>query len=495
MIECDFCVIGGGPSGYAAAMRAIDFGQKTVLIERGRLGGAGLFNGALSSKTMWELADYYNQMRSNAFGYEVERYSFSYESLVHQVNQATAERHAQLQQQIEVMQAEQKLIYIKGQASLKSQTEIQVITAEGIEEVKAKFILLATGSRPRQLPHIPIDEYTIVTSDGISNWETFPESVVILGAGVIGCEFATIWANFRRTRVFLIDKQSKILPFEDDDIGAAVSKNLENMGVTIHRESELVSMRVLNGKVVYELKYRDGSTKSFEVEKALIAVGRVPNVEGLGLERAGIALQNGALVTTADCETQVPHIFAIGDLTADIALVNIAELEGRHAVEKAVGVSTAPITYKNISTIMFLNPEVAAVGMNEQMARKAGIAYRVASIQYSCIPRAIAKRVKEGFFKIIVSDDPAMKILGIRAIGPQASSNIQAIALLIHLGLGVDALTEMVHAHPSMPEGVQECVRVLKGTSIMKPNALGNGISCKRVDERGNEYPIFADIF
>ncbi len=490
MTHFDVCVIGGGPSGFAAAMRAIDLGKKTLIIEKNKLGGAGIYNGALSSKTMWELADNYSMMRARNFGYEVSNYRLDYRSVINEMHQAVEDRFEQLQQQVDFFVNSGQLAYINGTGKLLSPNEVKITAEKGDTVISADNIVLATGSRPRKLPHIPIDEKIIVTSDGISNFEHFPESIVILGAGVIGCEFATILSNFDRTRVFLIDKQPRILPFEDQDIADVIAEQLEKKGVTIHRESELVSMRVNKGKVEYELLYRDGRKEVHLVEKALISVGRVPNVEGLGLEDIGIITDGQNFCENDDCSTNIPNIFAVGDLTADIALVNIAELEGRHAIEKAYGLDHAPIVYNNISTIMFLNPEVAAVGLNEIQAQKKGIPYRVASINFGFISRALAKRQKTGFFKVMVTDDEEMRILGMRACGIHASSNIQAMALLIYMQKGIHELAEMVHAHPSMPEGVQECARMLLGKSILKPEVFSYSLKCYRVDANGIQHPL-----
>ncbi len=489
MADFDVCVIGGGPSGYAAAMRAIDLGKKTVLIEKDRLGGAGIFNGALSSKTLWELADNYSLMRAKSYGYRVSDYSLDYHSVMSEMHNAEQDRYEQLVQQARYFCETGILTLKKGQGKLVSKNEVEITGEAGQEIISAENIILATGSRPRVLPHIPIDEKIIVTSDGITNFGKFPESIVILGAGVIGCEFATILSNFERTRVFLIDKQPRILPFEDEDIAEVVAKKLEGKGVTIHREANLENMKVVDGKVEYELSYPDGRKETHIVEKALISVGRVPNIEGLGLAEIGVTTNGQNFCENDDCSTNIPNIFAVGDLTADIALVNIAELEGRHAVEKAYGLAAGPIAYHNISTIMFLNPEVAAVGMNELQARKEKIPYRLASIDFEFISRAIAKRKKTGVFKILVSDDDEMKILGMRAAGTHASSNIQAMALLIYMNRGIKELAEMVHAHPSMPEGVQECARMLLGKSILKPEVFGRFLKCYRVDAEGRREP------
>lgn len=487
MTQYDVCVIGGGPSGFAAAMRALDLGKKTLLIEKNKLGGAGIFNGALSSKTLWELADNYSLMRARNYGYEVGTYKLDYRSVINEMHEAEKDRYDQLREQVNFYVNTGQLAYLEGSGSLISQHEVKIVNEKGNTTIQAENIILATGSRPRKLNHIPIDEQIIVTSDGICNFDHFPESIVILGAGVIGCEFATILSNFDRTRVFLIDKQPRILPFEDEDIANVVASELEKKGVTIHKESELVSMKIKDGKVEYELAYRDGRTETHTVEKALISVGRIPNIEGLGLEEIGVVTDGQNFCENDDCSTNIPNIFAVGDLTADIALVNIAELEGRHAVEKAYGLASSSIVYNNISTIMFLKPEVAAVGINEIQAQKQRIPYRVASINFGFISRAIAKRQKTGFFKVMVTDDEEMKILGMRAVGPNASSNIQAMALLIFMQKGIHELAEMVHAHPSMPEGVQECARMLLGKSILKPEVFSGSLKCYRVDADGNQ--------
>ncbi len=423
-------------------------------------------------------------MRATGFGYEVREFTHSYQSMIDEMHIAEQERYSQLAQQVDYFCSEGSLTFKQGTGKLLSKNDVQITTDSGTEVITADYIVLATGSRPRKLKHIPIDEKIILTSDGITGLDSFPESIVILGAGVIGCEFATILSNFERTRVFLIDKQIRILPFEDEDIAEIVAGKLQEKGVVIHREADLISMEIKDGKVEYQLRYPDGTTETHMVDKALISVGRVPNTEGLGLEDIGIMTTGQNFCESTDCTTNIPNVFAVGDLTADIALVNIAELEGRYAVEKAYGMASGPVNYSNVSTIMFLNPEVAAVGMNELQARKAGIAYRVASIDFTFISRAIAKRRKTGVFKILVSDDDDMRILGIRAVGTHSSSNIQAMALLIHMNKGIHELAEMVHAHPSMPEGVQECARMLLGKSILKPEVFSQ-LKCYRVSAEG----------
>jgi dihydrolipoamide dehydrogenase len=237
-------------------------------------------------------------------------------------------------------------------------------------------------------------------------------------------------------------------------------------------------MEVKHDRVEYELEYNDNSKEVFNVAKALVAVGRIPNYEELWEDNVGISISKRGIEDN-DTQTNVSNIYAVGDITADISLVNVGELEGRYAVEKMFGKPDRKLVYENISTIMFLNPEVAGVGINEIQAREKGIDYKVVTLDYSCIPRAIAKRNTQGFIKLLVTNDDQMKILGLKIVGNHASSAIQAVAVLISMNKGIEELAECVHPHPSITEGIQECVRMLLGKSLFKPEALKGRLSCR----------------
>ncbi len=486
MDKFDLCVIGAGPSGFAAVMRAIDFGKKVALIERSKVGGAGLFDGALSSKTLWELSESYKLTRNTQLGYTVYDSELSFSSVMNQTHRAVVEKHSQLKQQIAYFQKSGQLQYFQGHGQFKSAKEIDITDAEGqTQTIWADNTVMAIGSRPRYLPHIPIDEKIILTSDGVSHLTDFPKSIVILGAGVIGCEFATIFSNFGKTKVYLIDKEERILPFEDEDISRAVGANMESNGAVIHHGASLEKMSIVNGQVEYVLNYKDGRREIHTVEKALISVGRVSNSENLNLQAAGVVLNDKGNIDDEHTRSNVPHIYAVGDFTADISLVNVGELEGRHAVERMFGTPARQLVYENISTIMFLNPEVASVGLNETQARKKKIPYRIAVMNYRYVSRAIAMSKVDGFFKILVSDDDEMKILGMRVMGSHASSTIMAVALMISMDIGIEHLAELIFPHPSIPEGIQECARMLMGNSIVKPEVFNLDVRCYRVDADG----------
>ncbi|MEQ8302710.1 MAG: NAD(P)/FAD-dependent oxidoreductase [Cyclobacteriaceae bacterium] len=481
MKKYDLVVIGAGPSGYAAAMRAIDFKKKTLLIEKNLVGGAGVTNGALSSKTWWELSRETSAFRRNLKRFNIKEPSINYDEIQAEVKRAVHERKSMLEEHMELLEGSNYndlLEFRKGNALLISQNEIEITKGATKEVVWADFIILATGSRPRLLPELPIDEKIVLTSEGIETLTDFPESMVIVGAGVIGCEYATIFSGFGKTKVHLIDKGDRILPFEDEDVVEIIERNMENNGVLIHRNSKLIRMEILHGRVEYELEYDGGSKEVFNVEKALVSVGRVPNFENLWNDKVDINI-NRRGVEDNDTQTSISNIYAVGDLTADISLVNVGELEGRYAVEKIFSKPKRKLVYENISNIMFLSPEVAGVGLNETQAREKNLNYKVVTLDYTCIPRAIAKRNTQGFIKLLVTNDEDMKILGMKVVGNHASSAIQAVALLISMNKGIEELAECVHPHPSITEGIQECVRMLMGKSLFKPTALRGKLSCR----------------
>ncbi len=483
MEKFDICVIGAGPSGYAAAMRAIDFNKKVILIEKDKIGGAGLYNGALSSKTLWELSQKVRTINDSMVSAGRKKFNISWKEVIDTMMEAEFDRKFQYSCHIKLLQSESLKHIFKYERGFGSFVDNHIIRIEKkngkTKEIYAENIIISTGSKPRKLPNIDVDEKVILTSDGIESINDFPKSMVIVGAGVIGCEYATIFSNFNNTKVYLIDRADKILPFEDDDISDLIAHNLRNKGVTIHHKATLERLEVKNGKVEYELSYKDKENEIIHVDKALLSVGRELNINGLNLKNAGVSLsERGVHIGDDDTQTNIPNIYVVGDASGHIALVNIGELEGRHAVEKIAGERKEKLTYKNVCTTMFLQPEVAAVGMNEKQCIENNIPVKVVKLDYSCIARAIAMRKTQGFFKIIVTNDDEMQILGMRAVGEHASSAIQAVALLIKMNKGIDELAEMVHPHPSIIEGVQECVRMLLNKSVFKSSVFEDKLWC-----------------
>ncbi len=463
-------------------MRAIDYNKRVCLIEKGRVGGAGVYHGALSSKTLWELSQRVKNVNETIISLGRKPFEISWAEVKKTLDEAVFERKFQYSCHIKLLknQRESLFNYKRGHARIIGPNQVS-IERKGQEEnviLDTENIVIATGSSPRKLPNIPVDEKTIFTSDGIELIDDYPKSLVIVGAGVIGCEYATIFSNFGKTKVYLIDRADHILPFEDDDISKTVSKNLEKRGVTIHHKAQLDRMEIIDGEVEYELTC-DGVKEIIRVEKALLSVGRVSNYYDIGLEEVGIKKgANGRHIGDNDTQTNIPSIYAVGDVSGRISLVNMGEIEGRHAVERMFEKNVEPISYDNVCTIMFLEPEVASVGMNEKQCIEHNIPCKVVKLDYSIMARAIAMRKTQGFFKIIVTNDDEMKILGMRVLGEHASSAIEAVALLIKMNMGIEALAELVHPHPSIVEGVQECVRMLMNRSVFKASVFKDKLSC-----------------
>lgn len=476
----DLVVIGGGPAGYAAAMRAIDYGKRVCLIEKAKVGGAGVYHGALSSKTLWELSQRVKNVNETIVSIGREPFQLSWEEVKKTLEEAIFERKFQYSCHIKLLKTNRAdlFTYIRGYGKLIDPNTVHIKKEDGEETIETDYVILATGSSPSTIPNIPVDEKIIMTSDGIDQIEDFPKSLVIVGAGVIGCEYATIFSNFGKTKVYLIDRAESILPFEDDDITQIVAKNLERHGVTIHHSASLERMEIVDGEVEYEIS-TNGNKEIIRVEKALLSVGRTPNLKNIGMEELGINFgKSGRHIGDDDTQTNIPNIFAAGDVSGRIALVNMGEIEARHAVERMFGFKTERLSYDNVCTIMFLEPEVAAVGMNEKQCIEKNIPVKVVKLDYSVMARAIAMRKTQGFFKIIVNNDDEMQILGMRAVGEHASSAIQAVAYLIHTKQGIAELAEMVHPHPSIVEGVQECVRMLLNKSIFKSSVFKDKLAC-----------------
>lgn len=473
----DVCVIGGGPTGLASALRAVDYKKSACIIEADRIGGADLWDGALPSKTLWEMSKLYRTMT----GRTAERVMrldkplppLNHDHLQKALADASHFREKQILHQLNCAGIE----LIKGSGRLLSNSQVKV-SSEGCESevIEADHILIATGAQPRRHPLVAMDGNIVVSSDEIMR-QPFPESIVIIGAGVIGCEFASILANFGQTKVNVIEKSSRILPMEDEDIAIYVQKLLEGKGVNFHHRSSLIGGGVHNGKFHYRLNCIDSKQEtSHQVDKALVSIGRVPRSSNLGLEEIGAIIKNGVI----ECDSfhrvkPFENVYAVGDLTTKMALVNVGELEGRSCVDHMYHPypeDELMLKMDNLSTIMFLDQEVAAVGMNEQQCQARNVAYKAARYGYEFVSRAVAMGNTRGFVKLIVTNDRKMQVLGVRAIGPHASSVVELASLAIHKKESAHKLGELLTAYPAVTQGFQECLRMLLGTSILKPNVF-----------------------
>ena len=474
----DVCIIGSGPGGFAAAMRGFDFGKRVCLIEGGNIGGAGILHGAMTSKTLWELSKDYATASAVDRGYRSANLSVDYEMVRDTVVLAAKEKQYQILSQIESFSPSRwtgpgSITLKRGWASFLDTKTVQVAYPDGSKEaVRADFFVIAAGSKPRDFPGIVTDGVDVINSDGILSFKKFPKRILIVGAGIIGCEYATIFSNFAQTKVHLLDRQARVLPAEDEDISQFVNDNLTRRGVEVYHNAILRRIDKVQDGLAVTVDYEDGRSAVLEVDKVLVAVGRAPNLAGLGLENAGLKPNSrGGLDSDGDCRVK-GNIFAVGDVTQKSALYNVAEMEGRFAIKAMCQRTKYPLRYNNMSILMFFNPEVAAEGLNETTCRANNIPYRVGFYSNALVNRAIAMRRTDGFVKIIVSDDGQDRILGMRAAGPQASNTIMVIAHLMDQDKGLQDIMKTIHPHPSISEGIQECLRMLTDKSIYKPGVF-----------------------
>ena len=471
----DLCILGGGAAGVAAAVRAHDLGKRVALVEAARLGGAGIHNGALSSKTLWHLAMDFVRARRDDRGYRGAGLTLEWDAVCAQVAAACDEAEAVLARELLHLgrsQGSGHVELVRGRGRFVAPHAVEA----GGRRREAERFLVCVGSRPRAMEGVTADGTHVVTSDEIESCGQPPRRAMIVGAGVVGCEYATVLASFGNTAVELIDRAARILPFEDEDVSAAITASFEAMGVHVHRRARVEQIRIVEGEVEVTVRWQDGGGERAvvrRVDRVLLAIGRVPATEGWGLELAGVERDaRGSIVTAPGHHTRTtaPHVWAAGDVTADLMLANVAEREARHAVEDMFGLAPPPIVYEAQSAILFLRPEVASVGLGEQQARERKIPFRAATVSNALIRRNLAMRATDGFVKLIAS--PQGKLLGLRVVGPQASSAIQGVALLIERGGTLEDVDRCLHPHPAVTEGVQEAARVLLGRSLCSPAAF-----------------------
>ncbi|RLA76046.1 MAG: NAD(P)/FAD-dependent oxidoreductase [Epsilonproteobacteria bacterium] len=483
-LHFDICVIGCGPAGFAAAVRSYDFGNHVCIIEGGNIGGAGVMDGALTSKTMWELSSYYATAKRVDRGYRASGLSVDYKKVRDTVLQAAREKQYQILSQIETFartkDSTRSITLIKGWGSFNKEKQVIIEKDNGTSvTVIADDYIIASGSHPRKHPTLPFDGKRIISSDQILNIKKFPKRLLIIGAGIVGCEFATIFANYGRTEVHLLDSQERVIPFEDDDVSDYVSDRLSHIGVNIHHAATLREVRDEKTHLDVILDHKDGHTIVIAVDTILISIGRVPTVKKLGLDNIGVKLNNRDMLIVDDRCKVTDNLYAAGDISGHAALANIAEMEGRYAAKAIDSEIEFPLKYDNMSTIMFFNPEISSIGLNEKACQKQNIPYKVVFYSHSLISRAIAMRETHGFFKIIVTNEENPKVLGMRAAGPQSAASIMYIATVMDHKQNLKEILKTVHPHPSITEGIQEALRTLATKAIFKPKAFPKQIKFK----------------
>lgn len=455
----DIAVIGGGPGGYVAALRAAQLGATVCLIEKQDLGGTCLNVGCIPTKTFYKAAHLLSDLKSAGdYGITAEKVAFDMAKLVAHKNGIIG----QLVQGVAHLLKKSKVAVIKGTASFASKTMLTVQTANGTQSITAKTIIIATGSSNAKPPIEGINGKNVIDSTQALSLTQVPASITVIGGGVIGAEFACIF-NALGAKVTVIEMLPSVVTGVDADCQAYLAKAMKSQGIDLRTNSKVLSITDRDGKkqVTYTCESR---TDSVMTDIVLVAIGRTPNSAGLNVEKIGVECQKGWIKVNASMQTSVPTIYAIGDIIGEQMYAHAAYEEAEVAVENALG-NTRKVSYSAVPKAIFTNPEIGSVGMTEQEARDKGFDVVAAKFPLHGNGKALIDGGGEGFVKI-VAEKKYNEILGIHVIGPHATELTGEAGLAITGELRLDDVVATIHAHPTISEAVKEAALLGLGKQI-----------------------------
>lgn len=455
----DIIVIGSGPGGYPAAIRAASRGKKVALVESGDVGGTCLNRGCIPSKALIAGAAILDQIRhAEVFGIKVGPITFDYEKMIARKDQVVS----RLRKSLEGLIKANGVQLIRGTARFLSTREIKIEGATP-QTIQAEKIIIATGSEPRAIPAFPFDGEKILDSTALLNLKTLPKKIVIIGGGIIGCEFASLY-SLLGVEVALIEMLPSILPAETASVSSTLSKALQKRGVDIHTSVKVETVEKTPSSVSVKL----ATGQEIKGDIALVAVGRLMNLEGLGLEKLGIKLVNPSQVAVNEkMETNVPGIYAVGDIASKWWLAHVATHQGLVAADNASGFP-AVMHYEAVPNVIFTHPEIATVGMSPEQAKEQGIESVIGNFPLQALGKAQASEQMEGFAQIVI-DSTTGQILGAQIVSHEASSLIGEMALAIQNELTIECIHNTIHAHPTLAEAWAESALMAIGIPLHFP--------------------------
>ncbi|MBI3141873.1 MAG: dihydrolipoyl dehydrogenase [Bacteroidetes bacterium] len=457
----DLAILGSGPGGYVAAIRASQLGLKTAIIERESLGGICLNWGCIPTKALLKSAQVFGYIGHAAdFGIEVNGASANFGNIIAR-SRGVAEG---MSKGVQFLMKKNKIDVISGTGKLISPKKIEVTAQDGKKEtVEAAHIIVATGARARELPHIKIDGNKVIDYRKAMSLENQPKKLVVMGSGAIGCEFAYFYHSLG-TSVTIVEYQSRIVPNEDEDISKELARNFKKQGIEIMTDAEVTMVDTSGSGCRVEVKTKKG-VEALECDVVLSAVGIKSNIENIGLENLGIKTERDKIVVDDYYQTTVPGVYAIGDVVHGPALAHVASAEGIICVEKIAGHKPEPLNYNNIPGCTYSSPEVASVGYTEAGAKAAGYEVKVGKFPFSASGKAKAAGHPEGFVKVIF-DAKYGEWLGCHMIGYNVTEMVaEAVAARKLETTGHDIL-KTVHPHPTMSEAVMEATAAAYGEVI-----------------------------
>ena len=463
----DVIVVGAGPGGYVAAIRASQLGFNTAVVERAELGGVCLNWGCIPTKALLKSAQVLNYTKhladygvvlGDAQGNEIEAGSVVGWPDIKKIVERERGVSATMSKGIEYLFKKNKITVIKGEAFLPEAGKVEVTFNDGEnagnkEVFEAKHIILATGARPNSLPFAPIDGEKIISYRQALVPETLPKSMAVIGSGAIGSELAFFYRSMG-VEVYLIEYMDQIVPLEDADVAAQLSRSFRKAGIKVMVSSGVKAIDTTGEGCKLTVETKKG-VEEIQVERVLSAVGVVPNTENLGLEGLGIELNRGKVPVDEFYRTKVEGLYAIGDIIATPALAHVASAEGIAAVEKIAGMDVAPVDYTKIPGATYTSPEIASVGMTEKKVKEAGIAYKVGKFPFTASGKATTAGEKDGFVKLII-DEQTDKLLGAHMIGANVTEMLSGMVLAMNLGATARDIIKSIHPHPTMSEAIME---------------------------------------
>lgn len=459
----DLIVIGSGPGGYVAAIRASQLGLKVGVVEKAELGGVCLNWGCIPTKSLLKSASVFEYLNHAA------EYGINIKGEVEADFSAMVKRSREvaggMSKGIQFLLKKNKIEVVQGTGKLVRKGVVEVLKEDGTKaEVTAKHIVLATGARSRQLPSLVQDGERVIGYRQALTLPKQPKSMVIVGSGAIGSEFAYFYSTVG-TKVTLVEYLDNIVPLEDEEVSKTLAKSFKKIGIEVLTSTEVTEVDKSGKLLKVTLKDRKGATQQIEAEVVLSAVGIAPNIEGIGLEELGIAVENGKVKVDEYYRTNVEGVYAIGDIVAGQALAHVASAEGIICVEKIAGHHPEPLNYGNIPGCTYTVPEVASVGMTEKAAKEKGYDIKVGKFPFTASGKASAAGNKDGFVKLIF-DAKYGELLGAHLIGLNVTEMIAELVVARKLETTGHELVKTVHPHPTMSEAIMEAAAAAYGEVI-----------------------------
>jgi dihydrolipoamide dehydrogenase len=459
----DVAIIGSGPGGYVAAIRATQLGMSVLLVEReARLGGVCTLRGCIPTKALLHTADL---LESAKHGAEV---GVAAREVRLELSSAMKHKEKVVRQStngVSYLMKKNRVDVVNGFGRVVAPGKISVAAADGSETAYAtKNILLATGSTPRSLPGIEIDHKTILSSDSILEISEVPKSLLVLGSGAVGVEFASMFARFG-SKTTVVEILPRIVPVEDEEISRELAASFKRQGIAVYVDTKVERVTSGNGGVEVLARTSAGKTETFRAERILLAVGRKPLSEGIGLEGVGVETDRGYIKVDGFMRTNIPGIYAIGDVVPTPWLAHVASAEGVVAVEHMAGKEARPLNYDQVPGCTYCSPEVASIGLTEAKAGERGYDVAVGKFPFTAVGKARIINEATGFVKI-VAEKKYDEVLGVHIVGPHATELIAEAGAALRLEATSEDLVRTIHAHPTLSEAIHEAAEAVGGQAI-----------------------------